>query len=70
MPTLPIQLQQPNLDENVEPMELDIGEIDEPTDLPVLDEVQLDLESFIAPYHGLSRVYRLEFIADHCKSAN
>lgn len=64
MPMLPIQIN----GDQYEPMELDVVEADERNDLPVLDEVRLDLESHISHYHGLFRIYRLEFIADHCRS--
>lgn len=64
LPRLPIQLN----GDNYEPMELDVVEQDESDELPVLDEVNLDLESYISHYQGLPRIYRLEFIADHCKS--
>jgi len=54
--------------DNYEPMEVDIVDNEERDELPVLDEVNLDLESYISHYQGLPRIYRLEFIADHCKS--
>lgn len=62
MPQLPVQ---PNGD-NSEPMDLDV--VDDREELPVLDDVNLDLESYISHYHGLFRIQRLEFIADHCRS--
>lgn len=62
MPQLPVQ---PNGD-NSEPMDLDV--VDDREELPILDDVNLDLESYISHYHGLFRIQRLEFIADHCKS--
>lgn len=49
-------------------MELDVVEPEESDEVSVLDEVNLDLESYISHYEGLPRIYRLEFIADHCKS--
>jgi len=64
MPSLPIQTN----GDNYEPMDLDVADPDERNDLPVLDEVSLDLESHISHYHGLPKIYRLEFIADHCRS--
>lgn len=64
MPTLPIQAN----GDNYEPMELDVVDVDDRDELPVLDEVNLDLESYISHYHGLPRIHRLEFIADHCRS--
>lgn len=64
MPSLPIQTN----GDNYEPMDLDVADMEECNELPVLDEVNLDLESYISHYHGLPRIYRLEFIADHCKS--
>lgn len=64
MPQLPIQAN----GDNYEPMELDVADPDERDELPVLDDVNLDLESYISHYHGLPRIMRLEFIADHCKS--
>lgn len=44
------------------------SELDERDALPVIDHVNLDLESHICHYQGLPRIYRLEFIADHCRS--
>lgn len=64
MPQLPIQA---NGDSH-EPMDLDIQDHDTIDELPVIDEVNLELESYISHYHGLQRIHRLEFIADHCKS--
>lgn len=61
---LPIQFN----GDNYEPMDLDVIEQDEGDELPVLDEVNLDLETYISHYQGLPKIYRLEFIADHCKS--
>lgn len=55
---LPIQLN----DNQLEPMELDV------VDTPVVESVDIDLEAHMAPYVGLPRIYRLEFIADHCFS--
>lgn len=43
-------------------------ESEERDTLPVIDNVNLDLESHISHYQGLPRIYRLEFIADHCRS--
>lgn len=54
--------------DNYEPMELDVAETDDRDELPVLDEVSLDLDCYISHYYGLARIHRLEFIADHCKS--
>lgn len=55
--------------DNYEPMELDIAEPDDQAnELPVLDDVGLDLATYASHYHGLVRIYRLEFIADHCRS--
>lgn len=72
MPTLPVQQRPPNMEEEEEdddePMQMDIAENDDQEELPVLDEVQLDLESYVVPYVGLTRVQRLEYIADHCNS--
>lgn len=64
MPQLPIQVN----GDNYEPMELDVADSDDREELPVLDDVSLDLESYICHYHGIPRIHRLEFIADHCKS--
>lgn len=64
MPQLPIQAN----GDNYEPMELDLADTDDRDELPVLDDVNLDLDSYICHYHGLPRIHRLEFIADHCKS--
>ena len=55
--------------DSCEPMELDvIIDAEERDELQVLDDVNLDLESHISHYHGLNRIYRLDFIADHCRS--
>lgn len=62
MPQLPVQ---PNGD-NSEPMDLDV--VEDREELPVLEDVNLDLESYISHYQGHFRIQRLEFIADHCKS--
>lgn len=64
MPQLPIQT---NGDSH-EPMDLDVQDGETIDELSVIDEVNLDLESYISHYHGLPRIYRLEFIADHCRS--
>lgn len=64
MPQLPIQAN----GDNYEPMELDLADTDDRDELPILDDVNLDLDSYISHYHGLPRIHRLEFIADHCKS--
>ena len=64
MPSLPIHTN----GDNYEPMELDVTDTDERNELPILDEVNLDLESYASHYQGLPRVYRLEYIADHCRS--
>lgn len=54
--------------DNYEPMDLDVVDSEDRNEVLLLDEVNLDLESYISHYHGLPRIYRLEFIADHCKS--
>lgn len=55
--------------DNYEPMELDFADPDDQVnELPVIDDVSLDLGSYASHYHGLVRIYRLEFIADHCRS--
>lgn len=64
MPQLPIQT---NGDPH-EPMDLDVQDNVAVDDLPTINEINLDLESYICHYHGLPRINRLEFIADHCKS--
>lgn len=41
---------------------------EERDELVVLNDVNLDLESFVSHYRGLPLIQRLEFIADHCIS--
>lgn len=64
MSHLPIQVN----GDNYEPMELDVVDTEERDEIPILDDVYLDLDAYICHYQGLPRIQRLEFIADHCKS--
>lgn len=64
MPQLPIQAN----GDNHEPMDLDVHDNETIDELPILDDVSLELESHVSHYHGLTRIQRLEFIADHCRS--
>lgn len=64
MPQLPIQTN----GDNHEPMELDIPDYEIREDSPQVEDINIDLENYISHYHGLARIHRLEFIADHCRS--
>lgn len=63
-PKMPVQTN----GDNYEPMELDLAEADDNDELPILEDVNLDLDNYICHYQGLPRIQRLEFIADHCQS--
>lgn len=63
MPQLPIQMSS----DIHEPMDLDFQDTFDQSPI-IIDEVNLDLENHISHYHGLPKILRLEFIADHCKS--
>ncbi|XP_065211974.1 COP9 signalosome complex subunit 1b [Planococcus citri] len=56
----------------LEPMQVDIHPEDNENfeeDLPhIVENSNLDLESYANNYTGLARLYRLSFIADHCPS--
>lgn len=56
---------------NYEPMELDVEHEDneeQPNqNVYVIDNANIDLESYAANYQGLAKISRLEFIANHCR---
>lgn len=62
--TLPIQLN----GDLCESMDLDLVEAEDKDPLPVVDHVNIDLENHMRHYKGLPLIYRLEFVADHCRS--
>lgn len=64
MAPLPIQIN----GDHFESMDFDFIETEERDMLPVVDEVNINLENHMRHYRGLLLIYRLEFISDHCKS--
>ncbi|EFX74404.1 hypothetical protein DAPPUDRAFT_324380 [Daphnia pulex] len=65
MPALPL-----NHQNAVEPMQVDVSEENENAEEEayIVENPTLDIETFTSSYHGMAKLSRLMFIADHCPS--
>lgn len=65
-----------DIDENIEPMQVDVLEADPPEPSPdntqdrefTVDDFKIDLEAYAQSYKGLMKLQRLHFIGKHCPS--